>query len=321
MLGFLDMFFLVGSLAVSLAVLVPLTGALVRFRAHYNPKGLQLDPEGDVQPHTGPVITSFFAMLMRVYRIEGWPGLYKGLMPTLLSTSIVTLFLMVFLSDSNLRHGRYSTPSTGVLGMLAYSLFAMLISLPQTIITDRAITTPHKLPYFDPVYSLRILLTPTERRRPWILYLTPGLLASQVAHIAYVILGLRAVRQLLLPELAHPGLPSKDISMVKLVIFLCLSLASTAILAPLEVIAIRLAIQRNHAAPEFNSISQEEDGDAEEATEYAGVDEDVIGLRTEREPYTGLVDCAKRIIDEEGWSALYRAWWLTMLGCLGGAFS
>jgi len=315
------MFLLVGSLAVSLAVLVPLTGALVRFRAHYNPKGLQLDPEGDVQPHTGPVITSFLAMLMRVYRIEGWPGLYKGLMPTLLSTSVVTLFLMVFLSDSNLRHGRYSTPSTGVLGMLAYSLFAMLISLPQTIITDRAITTPHKLPYFDPVYSLRILLTPTERRRPWILYLTPGLLASQAAHIAYVILGLRAVRQLLLPELAHPGLPSKDISMVKLVIFLCLSLASTAILAPLEVIAIRLAIQRNHAAPEFNSISQEEDGDAEEATEYAGADEDVIGLRTEREPYTGLVDCAKRIIDEEGWSALYRAWWLTMLGCLGGAFS
>ena len=44
-------------------------------------------------------------------------------------------------------------------------------------------------------------------------------------------------------------------------------------------------------------------------------------LRTEREPYTGLADCAKRIIDEEGWSALYRAWWLTMFGCLSGAFS
>lgn len=70
MLAFTDMLLLVGSLAISLAILVPLTGALVRFRAHYNPKGLQLDPEGDVQPHTGPVITSFFAMLVRVYRIE-----------------------------------------------------------------------------------------------------------------------------------------------------------------------------------------------------------------------------------------------------------
>lgn len=44
-------------------------------------------------------------------------------------------------------------------------------------------------------------------------------------------------------------------------------------------------------------------------------------LRTEREPYIGLVDCAKRIMDEEGWGALYRAWWLTMFGCLAGALS
>lgn len=65
--------------------------------------------------------------------------------------------------------------------------------------------------------------------------------------------------------------------MVKLAVFFVLAVASTVILTPLEVIAIRLAIQRNHAAPEFNSISQEEEGDAEEAAEYAGIDEDVIG--------------------------------------------
>ncbi|KAH7888747.1 mitochondrial carrier [Phlebopus sp. FC_14] len=281
MLGFLDTLALLGSLAISLAILVPLTGALVRFRAHYNPKGLQLDAEGDVQPHTGPVITSYVAMLKRVYKIEGWPGLYKGLMPSAISTLIVTIFLMIFLSDSNLRHGKYSTPSTGIVGMLLYSVFAMLISLPQTIITDRAITTPHKLPYFDPIYSLRLLLTPTERRHPWILYLTPGLLASQVSHIAYVVLGLRTVRQLLLPELANPGVPRKeDISIVGFLTFFVLALVSTAVLTPLEVIAIRLAIQRNHAVAGFNSVSQEEEGDAEEAAEYAGVDEDVIGSVT-----------------------------------------
>ena len=43
-------------------------------------------------------------------------------------------------------------------------------------------------------------------------------------------------------------------------------------------------------------------------------------LRTEREPYIGMVDCAKRIIDEEGWSTLYRGWWLTMFGCLRLAY-
>ncbi|KAH7927145.1 mitochondrial carrier [Leucogyrophana mollusca] len=323
MLGFVDSLLLLSSLGFSLALLVPLTGALVRFRAHYNPKGLQLDPEGDVQPHTGPVISSFWGMLRRVYRLEGWPGLYKGLMPTLLSTLLITMFLLAILDDKQLRpHGSYTAPRTGALGMLAYSLFTMLVSLPQVIIADRAITTPHKLPYFNAIYSLRILLTPTERTRPWILYLTPGLLAAQVMHIAYVVLGLRSIRQLLIPGIASGSITRwEDVSMVRLSIFFVIALLSTAILAPLEVVSIRLAIQRNHAVPEFNSISQEEDGDAEEVAEYSGTEEDVIGLRTEREPYIGLADCVKRIIDEEGWGALYRAWWLTMLGTLGGAFS
>lgn len=57
-------------LALFLAITVPLTGTLVRLRANYNPKGLQLDPEDGVQPHTGPVVTGYFAMLVRVRRLE-----------------------------------------------------------------------------------------------------------------------------------------------------------------------------------------------------------------------------------------------------------
>ena len=52
---------------------------------------------------------------------------------------------------------------------------------------------------------------------------------------------------------------------------------STAILCPLEVIATKLAIQRNHASAEYNSVLQEEEADAEETVEYAGAEEDVIG--------------------------------------------
>lgn len=44
-------------------------------------------------------------------------------------------------------------------------------------------------------------------------------------------------------------------------------------------------------------------------------------LRHERDPYIGLVDCAKRIAQEEGPTALYRAWWVTMLACIATAFS
>ena len=68
--GFFDLIFLLITLAVILTVVVPFTGVLVRFRANYNPKGLQLDAEGAAVPHTGPVVKSYFAMFQRVYQLE-----------------------------------------------------------------------------------------------------------------------------------------------------------------------------------------------------------------------------------------------------------
>ena len=84
------------AMVITLAVFVPLTGVLVRFRANYNPKGLQLDTEGGAAPYTGPIVNSYFGMMFRVYRLEvsplpfsrkdlngmhrqGVAGLYKGL--------------------------------------------------------------------------------------------------------------------------------------------------------------------------------------------------------------------------------------------------
>ncbi|KAG6832597.1 hypothetical protein H0H92_014433 [Tricholoma furcatifolium] len=319
---FMDFLLIIPTLALSLAFIVPLTGVLVRFRANYNPKALRLDAEGGAQAHTGPVIHSYFGMMVRVYKIEGWAGLYKGFMPTLLSTLVVTIFILLFLDVPRTRHGAYRAPEAGLLGTLVYSVAMMLISLPTAILTYRSITTPHKLGYLQLPQSLRILLTPTERRRPWVLYLTPGLLAAEVLHIAIVVLGLGPLRRLLVPELSpksEQGLA--DISTVKLSIYLVIVGLSTAVLTPLEVIATRLAIQRNHASSEYNSVSQEVEGDAEETPEFSGAEEDVIGLRNETDPYLGLVDCGKRIIDEEGWTSLYRAWWITLLGGVGSAFA
>ena len=57
-------------LAVIVSVSVPLSGTLIRFRANYNPRGLALDAEDGVTPHTGPVVNSYFGMMKRVHRIE-----------------------------------------------------------------------------------------------------------------------------------------------------------------------------------------------------------------------------------------------------------
>ena len=68
----------------------------------------------------------------------------------------------------------------------------------------------------------------------------------------------------------------EDVTPPRLTMYFVVMLFSTAILSPLEVIATRLAIQRNHASAEYNSVTQEDGGDAEDA-EYAGAEEDVIG--------------------------------------------
>ena len=181
-----------------------------------------------------------------------------------------------------------------------------------------AITTPHKLPYFNAMYSLGILLTPAERRRPWILYCTPGLLAAQVARVASVTLILALILLWVLHELLNSGRSF----LAKLV---AVAFLSRVVLTPLEVIVVRLSVQRNHGLPEHTPLISQDVNDGEGVT---GAGEDVIwyvhcdfsfsfipldgySLRTGREPYGGLIDCAKKIIDEEGWSALYRAWWLS----------
>jgi hypothetical protein len=109
------------------------------------------------------------------------------------------------------------------------------------------------------------------------LYLTPGLMAAQVARFGYAVLFVGTMRRLILPDGAETQIPkATDFTPIRLILILALHIISTAILTPLEVIGTRLAIQRNHSATEYNSVSQEEDGDAEPCEDYGGTEE-VIG--------------------------------------------
>ena len=59
-------------IAFQLFVVVPCFGVIVRLRANYTPRGLQLDEEGtegNRDRRVGPVV-SFFGMLRRIKRIE-----------------------------------------------------------------------------------------------------------------------------------------------------------------------------------------------------------------------------------------------------------
>jgi len=119
------------------------------------------------------------------------------------------------------------------------------------------------------MYSLRILLTPAERRRPWIFYRTPGLLAAQVARIACATPVLGSILPWILPALENPGMWF----FAKVFAVACLS---KVVLSPLQVIATRLSIQRNHGMPEHNPLISQDVSDSEEVTERGSAGEDVI---------------------------------------------
>jgi hypothetical protein len=136
------------------------------------------------------------------------------------------------------------------------------------------------------------------------IYFTPGLLLSQCLHVAYVVrpfstqpfyllsahvtvqtLILAPLHRLLIPMTAGAGgVLYPEFSPVKMSTYFVVVIVSAAILTPLEVMSTRLAIQRNQASAEYNSVTQEVEGDAEDVPEYAGAEEDVIG-------YASSVNC------------------------------
>src|ERR1700733_9076814 len=119
---------------------------------------------------------------------------------------ILTLQVCLCACSSSLQHpqsillGRYSAPEAGSLTLLGYSICVTLLAIPFTIFTNRAMVTPNRLPWTNPSVAWRILLTGKEQRRPWNLYLIPGLLLCQFLHIFFVVLILHNLRRLIIPS-------------------------------------------------------------------------------------------------------------------------
>ncbi|KAJ9124692.1 hypothetical protein QFC24_003059 [Naganishia onofrii] len=307
--------FMVVGVFIGTAIVMPFQGALVRLRANYNPKGVGL--ESGLDSRVGPTLNTLWGTLSRTKRIEGWKGLYKGAIPNVIFSAIVSIASIVFVGASATRgpKGSYTVPEAGGIRMGIFTVFMTLVTLPMTVIINRCIITPYALPY-DARQSLRLILTPDEYNKPWTLYLAPGLLTVSGLHVVWVTVISRSIKALLVGRVAidaydRPGL---------FIVFLLFQFGSAFLLTPLEVITTRLSIQRNSDSP-YSLSSQNDGGALPDGVQYAGADEDVIGLRPETEPYAGALDAARTIIEEEGKEALFRAWWVTAIGLLGSAFS
>ncbi|KAJ7510676.1 mitochondrial carrier domain-containing protein [Mycena galericulata] len=292
-------------MAAVFGITMPFVGVLVRYRANYTPKRLQGLTGADGDDDTDSPI-SYFGMMKRVHRVEGWAGLYKGIMPSIIGSLVSAVILSplaIFFSLGHrvLPNGQvYLSLSPGIaLWTLSFalSIISALLIIPVQIIINRTITTPHKLAAFAPSAALRVLLSPAERAQPLRLYLTPGVALAQVLE------GLVGPAIMVLYQLIGPSLWILH-RLSGLAVSLSVIAVATVLLTPLQVVATRLTLQRLGDAPDVL--------DAVAPPAY----EEVMEFRTQEAPYTGLLDCGKQIVSEEGLRVLFRAWWLTALAML-----
>ncbi|KAF5331453.1 hypothetical protein D9758_016340 [Tetrapyrgos nigripes] len=300
----------------SAAVVVPFSGILVRYRANYSPKSVQLDGE---ERATGPVVNGYFTMFRRVYKLEGVAGLYKGFMPTIFTGFV--FFILSFLTF-------LVTPVHSPAFILILTLLSFIVDLPLSVITNRAICTPYRLPSWEPKTALRVLLTPTERRSPWKLYLNPGLFFVHVLSLLWagVIVGFAtaAVAWKIVEEGRNNH--NEVLKWVFVGVYAAVVVVAALVTCPLQVLFVRLTLQRNHgtsgsgdgnAAEVSEPRTEVEQAARLELKEYSK-DVDVIGLRDEFDPYTSLFNCFVRMKREEGVKVFYRAYWVILLSAVSG---
>lgn len=298
-----DVLTVVGHLAVagaSLAVYVPVAGTISRWRATHQPKAaiqLEGDVEGAAVP-ASPRVNNVFKMFGKVYRAEGVAGLYKGTMPLLMLAGPSTLYQMFSIR----RTATDLSPNifVNVLAHIVYHLFVAAIALPLYVLLMRNVTTPVRLAWFKPMQAIRVLFTPAERSNPFSIYLTPGLFLGLLIQEAYAseLLGRRFDR--LTRGYGGDGRPEIwRLAVADLILtigFVCMP--------PLQVATSKLAVQR----------TGEEENVTEESESVELYSTEVVGFRSES--YTSLLDCLKKVRDEEGTMTLYRLWWINVISVL-----
>jgi len=302
-------------IGISILIGIPIYGIVLRYRVNHTPRVVALAddvPEDD--PHANQNATvaqpahSLLEVIKRVWHIEGVAGFYKGTVPIVISGilgSWGTLLGEVF-GYWFLDRGRWMTSWLGVLYVTLWSPFYLAIAILQDIIVNRAIITPYKLGWLNPGITLRTLLTPYERAQPFRLFLTPALAISEILAFEPLILITTLRSRLRSWDLRHPI----DTLTLPLGLYLVFLLFSVVILAPLDVLKARASVQRNHPINEEGVTVPAGPEEVQGLAQYA--DGDVIGFRDEGLPYKSTRDALVKLVMEEGWYALYRAYYVTL---------
>ncbi|KAG1756374.1 mitochondrial carrier [Suillus paluster] len=286
------------------ALLFPLKGALIRWRANFTPKAQpvsELPSVDDVQLVSQP--RSLLGMLQRVKTEEGIDGMYKGILPTLgFLLFWEQMYIPSFMVIAFLHIAEYNRGTILIIAIV--SSIKILATVVETVLVNRAVTTQEELPSFSLRRALDALLSPTERKRPYRIFVIPGFLAATTSWVLYIV-GTSALRHFfVIKQMPEHFENWEDVkSCIPLLVgAIVFSLVLNAlVLTPLEVMIVRLSIQAKARQPILLlDTTPDEDHPV-----------GAVRLRTNEDEYTGLINCATLIIREEGWGVLYRGWWWT----------
>ncbi|KAF5386038.1 hypothetical protein D9615_002497 [Tricholomella constricta] len=305
--------------------LVPFTGILARYRLAYHPAA-----DDNITP-----APTFLGVISTVHAIEGWHGLSNGLFPTF----IVLLLVPVFARNPIILV--YPSPPTIDDKLTDFILVNIFYSF-AFVWVYRAITTRTNLPLLTTTgtTALAALFTHHEFKKLFpVIY--PGvlpalLLISLLDGLArdFIATVMRGIHDS--DDQAHEYL--------RFAALLALLLARPLLLTPLEVVATRMAAQRSYGPdakpnPALAQSSSDTDADAAPPVEVVSekatsekvdlemgvpaaplsselpheAEKVAVRFRGDDDPYTGILDCARKIIRYEGWGVLYRGWWVTLV--------
>ncbi|KAK7033244.1 mitochondrial carrier [Favolaschia claudopus] len=213
---------------------VPFTGVLVRYRSASHPKTA-------VEDGSLPPPPTFISIAKRVHRLQGFEGLTRGLMPTIGYTLFFFFFWPFWGPKFYLSPFPPASERSGLFSILLSTAFYTFF----LVAAYRSITSPRKLDVLNAREALHILFTVHERKKPSVILQTPGLLPAILLNVLFYHFVVRSISQMIYPY-HTPEIYSFKEEWIRRAGLVVLALFSTAICTPLEVIATRLALQRNY---------------------------------------------------------------------------
>ncbi|ESK95865.1 hypothetical protein Moror_12363 [Moniliophthora roreri MCA 2997] len=291
-----------------LELTVGLSGVLLRYRVHYEQKSDRFGVTTGLRNQLSGML-SFIGMGLKIRRIEGWSGLYKGLFARNLEICLAALAF-------NYSFGRHPAAPGFLLASFApqfdlqqcamYVFIVTAVAVPMRVFITRATVTPYRLSDASTVF--RVLLSPTERQDLVLLYFIPGLVAAIGIHTILTLYAAITINHLMLPLLSYSR--RKLTRLLSVIGYYALVSLSRAALTPFDVIATRLALQRR--SDEKESLDDVElSGQSNGSVPlFAPTTESLVRLREDSglEAYKGFIDCWNKIRNEEGDAALFRGW-------------